>query len=142
MIVIGEKDLRYEYDFRETCFGICYKYEKFYLTEKNNEIYLTGGGIESGESHKECLQREFLEEAGIEVTKIMKLCDIDCFWITRDNKHMESLTHIYVVEVAKEIHQPLETNSKLTLLNLKEAKEALKLPYQRKALEVFMNKYM
>lgn len=139
MIIMGEKDLNFKYDFRETCFGICYIKDELYLTEKRNEIYLTGGGVEQGENHDECLKREFLEEVGLEIVKTKKLCDIDCFWITRNNKHMESLTHIYIVEITENMYQPLEAESKLKKLSLNEAKNSLELPYQQKALEVFID---
>ena len=33
-IIVGRKDEEIKYDFRETCFGIVYKNEKFYLTSK------------------------------------------------------------------------------------------------------------
>ena len=111
------------------------------MTEKRKEIYLTGGGIENGESDEECLKREFIEEAGLEITKVKKLCDIDCFWYTRDKKNMESLTHIYIVKTAEHINLPLEKESKLIKMSLHEAKAVLELPYQKRALEEF-EKYL
>ena len=137
MVIIGKKKKDIKYDFRETCFGICYKNNEIYLTEKRKEVYLIGGGIEKGESDEECLKREFLEETGLEIAEITKLCDIDCFWYTKNKKNMESLTHIYIVEITEHINTPLEAESKLIKMSLNKAKEALELPYQKRALEEF-----
>lgn len=138
-IKIGCRDENINYDFRETCFGICYIDGMFYLTQKKGEIYLAGGGIEKGENHIECLKREFLEEIGCNIENISELCTIDCFWITRNNKHMESLTHIYNVNISEKVEKPSEVESNLIKLNQNEAKKALELPYQKKALEIFIN---
>ena len=140
VIKIGNKNENFKYDFRETCFGICYIDGRLYLTKKSGEIYLPGGGIEKDESHIEALKREFLEEIGCEIVNANKLCDIDCYWLTRNKKNMESLTHIYVVEISDVFNNPLEAGSELIRLTIDEARLALKLPYQQKALEVFINK--
>ncbi len=140
IIKIGNKNPDFQYDFRETCFGICYIDGKLCLTKKDGEIYLPGGGIEKGENHIECLKREFLEEIGCEIVKAKRLCDIDCYWFTRNEKHMESLTHIYIVEISDIFYTPLESKSEIVRLTIDEARLFLELPYQQKALDVFINK--
>lgn len=136
-ILIGKKDNSKEYDFRETCFGIVVKDGKLYCTEKRNELSLIGGEIEKGENHIEYLKREFLEEAGLIVKTAKPLCTIDCFWITTNNKKMESLTNIYIIEVLDEILKPTEEGCKLTNIILEEAIDLLPLPYHKKALEEY-----
>ena len=37
-VTLGTKKENIKYCFRETCFGIVYKDNNFYLTEKNGEI--------------------------------------------------------------------------------------------------------
>ena len=69
-VTLGTKKENIKYCFRETCFGIVYKDNNFYLTEKNGEISLIGGGVEKNETHIETLKREFLEEAGLTIKKI------------------------------------------------------------------------
>lgn len=140
MILIGEKNENIKYDFRETVFGICLRNEELYLTKKGEDISLIGGGIESNETEETTLKREALEEAGLEIIGMNKICDIDCFWKTRDNRDMESLTHIYRIEISDKIIEPLELESKLVKMSINEAKKRLNLPYQKQGLTEFLNK--
>lgn len=138
-IIMGEKDKSKNYDFRETCFGIVLEEEQFYCSEKNGEISLIGGGLEDGESEIECLKREFLEESGCYIREAKKICIIDCYWITRNQKYMESLTNIYAVKVLKEkIIQPTEEGNKLVKIKKGNILEKLDLIYQRRAIEEYL----
>lgn len=136
-IKIGTKKRGVKYDFRETCFGIVYKDDKFYLTEKKGEISLIGGGVEENETKEETLKREFKEEAGLNIIKIQEFITIDCYWITRNKKDMNSLANFYIVEVSEEIEEPTEKESKLVILEKNEIKEKLVLPYQKEAINLF-----
>ena len=137
-IRLGVKRKNVGYDFRETCFGIVYKNGEFYLTEKNGELSLIGGGVEKGESHVDTLKREFLEEAGLIITDCREFITIDCFWHTRNNKDMESLANFYIVEVSDKILEATEKESKLVRIKLDNLKDKLPLPYQKKAIELFL----
>ena len=140
-IVLGKKK-NIKYDFRETCFGIVYKNHKFYVSEKNNEISLIGGGIESNETHTETLKREFMEEAGLTITNIKDFITIDCYWKTRYGDHMNSLANFYIVSVSDKIAIPTENSSKLIILDEDKIEEQLMLPYQKKAIKIYINTYI
>lgn len=137
-IKIGIKKTGVEYDFRETCFGIVHKDGKFYVTSKKGEISLIGGGIEVGESQEETLKREFIEEAGLTIKNIKEFITIDCYWITRNNKNMNSLANFYIVEINDEINEPTEKESKLVILTENEINNQLVLPYQKEAIKIFL----
>ena len=139
-IKLGVEKKQTKYDFRETCFGIVYKDGEFYLTEKNGEISLIGGGIEPGENHIETLKREFIEEAGLTIIDCREFVTIDCFWYTKDNRDMESLANFYIVEVSDNITTPTEEGSKLIKLQPNNVIGKLPLPYQKKAIELFFVK--
>lgn len=139
-ITIGIKKENVKYDFRETCFGIVYKDNQFYLTEKNGEISLIGGGVEENETHIETLKREFIEEAGLSIKNIEDFVTIDCYWITRNNDDMNSLANFYIVGINDEVIEPTEKSSKLLIL--KELKDKLPLPYQNEAINLFYQKYL
>lgn len=136
-LVIGRKNNNIRYVFRETCFGIVEKNNEFYITLKGSDYSLIGGGIESNESHLECLKREFIEEAGLKIKSIKELCTIDCYWNTRSDIDMNSLSNIYIVEVFDEEYKPLEKNSTLVKCTKEELLNNIVLPYQKEALREY-----
>lgn len=141
-IILGKKEENTKYYFRETCFGIVYKNDKFYLTSKNDEISLIGGGLEKGEDHIECLKREFMEEAGLTIIDYSEFITIDCFWLTRDNDNMESLANFYIIEVSNKIENPTEKISKLELVDKNEILSKLPLPYHKEAIKIYLEQFL
>lgn len=140
LVFLGEKKENIKYNFRETCFGIVYKNNEFYLTEKGKELSLIGGGVEEGESHLETLKREFIEESGLTITECSNFVTIDCFWYTKDKRNMESLANFYIVKVSDIIIEPTEKDSKLVKVSKEELISKLPLPYQKKAIELYLEK--
>ena len=136
-ITIGKKDNNINYAFRETCFGIVEINNIFYITLKNNDYSLIGGGLDDSESHYECLKREFREEAGLIIKDIKELCTIDCYWHTRSNIDMNSLSNIYIVDITSEELPPLEKESKLIKCTKEELLNSIVLPYQKEALKEY-----
>lgn len=136
-VVIGEKEKNKKYIFRETCFGICEKNGKIALIFDKNQYSLIGGGIEEGESKEETVLREFEEEIGYEVKIIKQLCIIDCFWLAGGKWPMESLVNIFIVDILNKVNNNVEND--LKFVELDKAIELLKLPYHKKAIEIYLN---
>lgn len=140
-IVIGKK-FDTKYDFRETCFGIYEKDGKILLCKKDNQYSLIGGGIEVGESREDCLKREFLEEAGYNISSIEELVVIDCFWLAAGKYPLESLANIFTIEINQQTKQkPLEDNIEIEFVDIDKVEDLLPLPYHRKAIEYYKKKY-
>jgi 8-oxo-dGTP diphosphatase len=137
--VIGQKDQNLRYDFRETCFGICVKNNNIMLVKKKGQHSLIGGGLEKNETFEECLKREFLEESGLQVKKAKFLCTIDCFWLAAGKYPLESLANIFIVDIIDLRLKPLEVDHELCEVPLNNAMKLLPLPYQKKAIEYFLN---
>lgn len=139
-ITLGEK-FDYKYGFRETCFGIVSNKDKMLVVIKNGQASLVGGGIEAGESHQDCLKREFLEESGYQIKNIEEFVCIDCFWLAAGKYPLESKANIYIVEVDKKnICNPTEADCNPIWIESSEALNLLPLPYHKKAVELFMAK--
>ena len=137
-IVIGDKIENAKYDFRETCFGICYKDGKLILVKKNGQFSFIGGGKESNETHEECLKREFIEESGYEIAEAKPFIAIDCFWLAAGKWPLESLANFYLVKLGEKIGEPTEQGHIIEEVEIDDARELLPLPYHKKALELYM----
>ncbi|MBE5735415.1 MAG: NUDIX domain-containing protein [Clostridiales bacterium] len=137
-VVIGKKE-DIKYGFRETCFGLFVSNEKLLLVKKDGQYSLIGGGIENGENKEECLRREFLEEAGLEITKTTEFVTIDCYWLAGGKYPLRSLANIYIVDVClSSIQKPLEDGNELEYVNINDAIDLLPLPYHKKSVELFV----
>lgn len=137
-IVIGEKLEGRKYDFRETCFGICVRDGHMLLVKKNEQFSFIGGGIEEGETHEECLKREFIEESGYKILEIKPFITIDCFWLAGGKWPLESLANFYIVKLGPRICEPTEEGHKVEEIKIEDANNVLPLPYHKKALELFV----
>ncbi len=139
-IVIGDP-FQTKFAFRETCFGICEKEGKILLTKKmnKNEISLVGGGVENGETHEQCLKREFAEEVGYLINSIAELCDVDCYWLAAGKYPMRSLAHFYIVNVDDENFTPTEEGHKPMWVEKQEVKDLCPLPYHQQAIDYYLN---
>ena len=140
-IIIGKK---IKCDYRKTCYGIVKCNDKFLLSfnEKIDEYSLAGGGVEEHESLKDCLTREFCEEVGFRILRIEEFIEIDCFWLKRDGKYMETDAHFFLVEVdLVNAFPPTEFGHKSVWVNKETLLKSITFPYQLKALEIFFDEF-
>ena len=72
------------------------------------------------------------------VKKSQELYIIDCCWVTRNNVNMRSVAHIFLVDIEDNILEPLEKKSRLVIINKDMVLEKLELPYQIKAIEMYL----
>ena len=138
-IVVGEKQ---NCEYRKTCYGIVKYKDKYLMTYKEqiNEYSLPGGGVEGNETFEECIRREFAEEVGFNVLKIAELINVDCFWIRRNGKPMETDAHFFLIKVDIEnSFQPTESEHKVVWGDQAFLLENISFPYQQKALEIFFS---
>lgn len=86
-ITVGQKQPNTKYDFVENCFGIIEQNNQLLLVKQKGQHSFIGGRIEKGESQEQCLKREFLEESGLTITKIIPLCTLIVFGLQTANGH-------------------------------------------------------
>jgi 8-oxo-dGTP diphosphatase len=102
--------------------------------------FLPGGGIEGSESETECLVRECLEEIGIKVKVLEKICSGDCyFYATTSDKYIESLGHFYTCEIETFSHNKTEADHELVWLDPQTALASLYLDNQKQAIKIFLD---
>ena len=79
-----------------------------------------------------------MEEAGLTITRISEFVTIDCYWITRNSSNMNSLANFYIVEVDDLEKLPTEEGHELIKVSKEEVLDLLVLPYQKKAIEMYL----
>ena len=140
-IICGEK---LDCDYRKTCYGIVKYKDKFLMTynERINEFSLPGGGVEKGETLKDCIRREFAEEVGFNILKSKEYINIDCFWIKRNGIPMETDANFLLIEVDLEnSFPPTEIEHKVVWGDKETLLGKITFPYQQKFLEIFFNEF-
>ena len=71
--VFGTKE-QVEYTDREGAYLIPFRSNMVGVIQTSKGYFLLGGGVEEGESHVACIERECLEEAGYRVLVTDKVC--------------------------------------------------------------------
>lgn len=104
--------------------------------------FLPGGGIEDSESEEDCVVRECLEEIGLKVKVLKKICSGNCyFYATTSNKYIASLGHFYSCEIVQMSGTKTEADHELVWLNPTETIKLLYLANQKKAVNIFLKQY-
>lgn len=137
-IIIGQKS---KCDYRKTCYGIALKNDKLLVvySEKERDYSLVGGGIEINETPEIALKREFIEESGYLIENCKDFVNIDCFWVKRNGKTMETDAIFYFVKVNElNVQNPTEDFHLPKWVNINEAIDLIEYPYQKEALRLFM----
>lgn len=138
-IQIGEK-FDGKFDFRETCFGIVLRGDELLLVKKNGQYSLIGGGIENAESKKDCLKREFMEEAGLQILGVKEFVCVDCFWLAAGKYPLESKANVFIVEVDFDTQvAPTDEGHEVEFVALERALDLLPLPYHKAAIKEFLS---
>lgn len=138
-IIIGQKS---KCDYRKTCYGIVFKGNKLLVvySEKEHDYSLVGGGIEINETSENAIKREFIEESGYLIENLRKFVNIDCFWVKRDGKKMETDAIFFLVKVNEfDMQTPTESFHSPRWININEAVDLIEYPYQKEALKIFLN---
>lgn len=93
----------------------------------NGAYFLPGGEIESGESKEEAINREMIEELGVEVVIGEYLGQADEYFHSRHrSSYFYNPGYFFVAKSWKQVCEPLEKTNKLKWVSILEGTELLK----------------
>ncbi len=135
--VFGEKLKEVEYKDRVGAYAIILNEDNNLLTVKTDKGYfLLGGKIESNENYKDCIKRECIEEAGLEVEVKEFICKASKYtFIDSLKSYIHAIGNFYTAEVKGEISEPIEKNHQLKWIRRDEYHEKLYLEHQVWAID-------
>lgn len=129
--VFGEKLNGVSYIDRSGVYGIVINVEGKIATIKTPTGYfLPGGGIKSGETHKQCLEREFIEEMGHEVAIEKYIGKSSLYHISKTNHYLHGIGYFYMVNLKSMTNKKIEEDHELIWIEPDECVKVLFLEHQ------------
>lgn len=123
------------YTHREGAYVIPVKNNQIGVIKTKKGYFFLGGGIENGESHIECIERECIEEAGYEVFVKDKICSAEAYCVHPTIGYFHLIQTYYAGELLSMVSFPLEKDHNFLWIEFNEIKGKMYLDIQNWALE-------
>lgn len=132
--VFGTKE-NVNYIDREGVYLVPVKEGKIGVVRTPKGYFLLGGGLESGESHEECIMRECLEEVGYMVSVGNKVCSAEMYCVHQSIGYFHPIQTYYVGELLDQESVPVEEDHEFVWVNYNELVDNMYLEMQNWALK-------
>lgn len=120
---------------REGAYVIPVKNNQIGIIKTQKGYFFLGGGIENGESHTDCIERECMEEAGYKVLLKDKICSAESYYVHPTIGYFHPLQTYYAGELLSMVSIPLEKDHNFLWIEFNEIKGKMFLDMQNWALE-------
>lgn len=137
----GEKVNGVTYFDRKGAYLICIKENKVLLVKTAKGYFLLGGGIEAGEDHLQCLEREALEEIGCRIKVGDYVFSADTYCVHERIGYFHPIQYYYTGEVLEKVQEPIEEDHTLVWLTYELIEEKMYVKQQIWAVKEVMEKY-
>ena len=124
-----------EYLDREGAYLIPWRNARVGVIRTSKGCFFLGGGLESGESHADCIQRECLEEAGCSSRVGEKICSAEMYAEYATMGYFHPIQTYYDGELSDKVCPPTETDHVLCWMEYGQLKGKMYLEMQNWALE-------
>ena len=108
----GNRNYTLDYWKREGAYAIIQNKDKQFLCVEDLEgnLYLVGGGIEEGESPKESIIREGIEEIGYQIEILKNIGQAEKHWVSEKySKYSQhNIANLYQCKLLEKISEPIE----------------------------------
>ena len=132
--VFGAKD-NVEYTDREGAYLILVRNNQVGIIQTSKGFFLLGGGLENGESHIECIERECMEEAGCVVSVKGKVCSAEAYCKHETIGYFHPIQTYYIGELISVVSAPSEKDHVFLWMEYDELKGKMYVEMQSWALE-------
>ncbi|MCR4794698.1 MAG: NUDIX domain-containing protein [Ruminococcus sp.] len=137
--VFGTKENTEYYD-REGVYLIHICGDKVGVVRTPRGYFLVGGGIESGESHTECIERECAEETGYKAYVKGRLCSAETYCLHDTIGYFHPIQTYYVGEFVSKVSESAEKDHEFLWVTYDEIKGKMYFEMQDWALELVFEK--
>lgn len=124
-----------EYTDREGAYLIPFRGDSVGVIQTSKGYFLLGGGIENGESHVACIERECMEEAGYRALVKGKVCSAEAYTTHPTIRYFHPMQTYYYGELLEKVAEPIEEDHMLRWVEYDKLKGKLYVEMQNWALE-------
>lgn len=116
------------------------KDSKIGVVKTSKGYFLLGGGLDSGESHEECIKRECLEEVGYMASVGDKVCSAEMYCKHPTIGYFHPIQIYYVGELLDQVSVSVEEDHEFVWVDYNELVDNMYLEMQSWALEQCLKK--
>ncbi|MBO4493019.1 MAG: NUDIX domain-containing protein [Ruminococcus sp.] len=138
--VFGIKDA-VEYVDREGAYLILVRDNMIGIVRTPKGYFFVGGGIDNGESHIDCIERECIEETGYMVSVKEKICSAETYCFHGEIGFFHPIQTYYTGEMLTEVSVPAEKDHEFLWAEYSEIKGRMFWQMQNWALDMFFEKH-
>lgn len=126
---------------RPGIYGVCIKDNKALIVKSNLGGFIVGGGVEKGESDKECLMREAIEEIGYDIKVKEWLEDIiEYVYVPeRDTSYVKTM-RFYSIDLLDYVNEDTEENHFIMWIDKDDIESMMYLEGQKYILRKYFDK--